>query len=201
MFSKDPVEVNVQNQVFFPVNKQRSFIIRSVNTTLTNLEFYLYSDSSVPTIRSSEGGDSMPKKAAREIVELPHRHTARLRMLVMALTRARTVDRQSKSPWGQTRVLWVNGVSIDTLTRGNIKPSQEDFKVLAAELREQLQRMRGKTLAAVKACLGLDDGDIALRLLALGHHLKCWKLDLEGALGTGRLHDDEQIVIRDLRFN
>lgn len=143
----------------------------------------------------------MPKKPARDIETLPHRHTARLRMLVMTLTRARTIDRQSKSPWGQTRILWVNGVSIDTLTWGKIKPSQEEFKNLAAELREQLQRMRGKTLASVKECLRLDDGDIALRLLALGHHLKCWKLDLEGALGTGRLHDDEQIVIRDLRFH
>lgn len=146
----------------------------------------------------------MARKAATEHVGISNRHTARIRMLVTSLTRSRTIDRQSKSPWGQKRVLWVNGISVEALTHGKISALQEEFKVVADEIREDLRRLRGKTLAEVKKYLGIatdDSSGLALRTLALGHHLKCWTLDMDGALGTGRLHDDEQIVIRDLRFH
>ncbi len=131
-----------------------------------------------------------------------HRHTARLRTLVTWLTRVRMVDRQSKDPHGQKRVVWVNSLSIDAVTVGKIANLQKEFKELAGEMRDDLRKLRGKTLASVKAYLGLeeDPSSLALRTLAIGHHLKCWTLDLDGALGTGNLHDDEQVVIRDLRF-
>lgn len=133
----------------------------------------------------------------------PHRHTARLKTLVTWLTRVRTVDRQGKDPFGQKRVVWINGISIDIVTKDRkMIPLQEEFKTLASDLRDDLRQMRGRTLASVKAILGFgeDSSSLALRTLALGHALKCWTLDLEGALGTGNLKDDEQVVIRDLRF-
>ncbi|MEK7619578.1 MAG: hypothetical protein AAB416_05100 [Patescibacteria group bacterium] len=134
----------------------------------------------------------------------PHRHTARLKTLVTWLTRVRTVDRQGKDPFGQRRVVWVNGISIDVVTKDRkMVPLQEEFKELAGDLRDDLRQMRGRTLASVKAALGFgeDPSNLALRALALGHSLKCWTLDLDGPLGTGNLHDDNQVVIRDLRFS